>query len=449
GEGGEVARRHFEWYLQFAEKGALHIGGPGERDWLETLEREHDNARAALAWAIAQGEGLREGAAQLALALWPLWHTRWYLREAQRWLEQIVALSDHAALVPALRARLLNALGIIAPTLRQFDRASACHDEAIRLWRELGDREGLAVALLDRGWQSFYQSNLEQARACADESLALARQTENRRSMAAALYLRTAAPALAPYQRSAAPALARAVPYQAKPSISDLEECLQIWRELGDVTGVASVLSVLALSEIDAGQNERAKVLLAEALASHVQMGTISSLGPTFVGVLQVALHDENQPEGVMRAARLLGAALAWVEHQGGTVTPLAQAASKLLSVLGQGALDEEIFSREFATGKRLSVDEFVALATTITQLAPERPKTLPAPEKGDYPNDLTPREVEGLRLVATGLSNPQIAEQLVLSTRTVEAHLRSIFAKLEVTSRTAAARFALEHGFV
>jgi DNA-binding NarL/FixJ family response regulator len=51
------------------------------------------------------------------------------------------------------------------------------------------------------------------------------------------------------------------------------------------------------------------------------------------------------------------------------------------------------------------------------------------------------------LRLVATGLSNLQIAEQLVLSVRTVEAHLRSIFAKVEVTSRTAAARFALEHG--
>jgi DNA-binding NarL/FixJ family response regulator len=56
---------------------------------------------------------------------------------------------------------------------------------------------------------------------------------------------------------------------------------------------------------------------------------------------------------------------------------------------------------------------------------------------------------VEVLRLVAAGLSNPQIAQRLVVSTRTVEAHLRSIFSKLEVTSRTAAARFALEHALV
>jgi predicted ATPase/DNA-binding CsgD family transcriptional regulator len=437
GETEQSSRRHFTWYLRLAEEGAPRMGGPGERDWLDTLEQERDNASAALAWAI--GEGLAEDAAQLALALWPFWQARWYLREGQQWLEQIVALGEHTPLAPATRARLLNALGVIAHTLGHFDRAGVCHGEAIRLWRELGDLDGLAIALLDHGWHYFYQSNLEQTRACADESLALARQVGNRRTIAAALYLRASAPALARTRW----------PSQAEPFILDLEECLQIWRELGDATSVASALSVLALGEVDAGNFERAKLLLAEALASHIQMGAINSLGPAFVGLLQVAIHDKNQPEGMIQAAQLMGAVLAWGESQGSASMPLAQAANEQLAALAKGSLGEELFAREFAAGKRLSMPAFVALATAITQPEPERQETRPAAEKGDYPNDLTAREVEVLRLVAAGHSNPQIAEQLVVSTRTVEAHLRSIFAKLEVTSRTAAARFALEHGLV
>jgi len=70
-----------------------------------------------------------------------------------------------------------------------------------------------------------------------------------------------------------------------------------------------------------------------------------------------------------------------------------------------------------------------------------------PAPSSTpQYPNGLTEREVEVLRLVAAGLSNPEIAEKMIISRRTVEAHLRSIFAKTEVTSSAAATRFALEN---
>jgi non-specific serine/threonine protein kinase len=434
GETERVARWHCAWCLQFAEAGASRMGGPGERDWLETLEQEHDNARAALIWAIRAGR--EDEAARLALALWPFWHTRWYLREAQRWLEQVLATGSPTQIPPATRARILNALGVNAHTLGQFDRASACHEEAIRLWRELGDLDGLAVALLDRSWQRFYQSNPEQARAGADESLALARRVGNRRTIAAALYLRASAFVLAP-----------GLPEHGEFSIPDLQECLQIWRELGDAASIAAALGVLALSEIKAGDYERARVLLAEALASHIQRGAITSLGPTFPALVQVAIHAKNQPQGVMQAARLMGAVFAWVESQGGAITPLGEATNEQLALLGTGVVDEEILAHEFDAGKRLSMDAVVALATAIVRPATERQETQPVAEKSECPNDLTPREVEVLRLVAAGLSNPQIAEQLVLSVRTVDAHLRSIFAKLEVTSRTAATRFALEHG--
>jgi DNA-binding NarL/FixJ family response regulator len=83
----------------------------------------------------------------------------------------------------------------------------------------------------------------------------------------------------------------------------------------------------------------------------------------------------------------------------------------------------------------------------TMPTLAPSEPSTVPhAPKAATYPDGLTSREVEVLRLLARGLSNTQIAEELVVSLLTVKAHLRSIYSKLGVTSRSAATRYALEH---
>jgi ATP/maltotriose-dependent transcriptional regulator MalT len=83
------------------------------------------------------------------------------------------------------------------------------------------------------------------------------------------------------------------------------------------------------------------------------------------------------------------------------------------------------------------------ALERSLTESAPVALQ----PAMPTYPNDLTAREVEVLRLLARGLTNAQIAEELVVSLLTVKAHLRSIYSKLGVTSRSAATRYALEHG--
>jgi DNA-binding NarL/FixJ family response regulator len=110
-------------------------------------------------------------------------------------------------------------------------------------------------------------------------------------------------------------------------------------------------------------------------------------------------------------------------------------------------------FVKVWAAGHTMPLQEAIAEALGedegAAELTQPEPEATPFAPKYDHPNDLTPREVEVLRLVAAGLSNAQIAQQLVVSPRTVEAHLRSIFRKLAVTSRTAAARFALEHGLV
>ena len=82
---------------------------------------------------------------------------------------------------------------------------------------------------------------------------------------------------------------------------------------------------------------------------------------------------------------------------------------------------------------------------------APEvvQPPKVSKPSTPAYPNDLTAREVEILRLVAQGMSDAQVAEKLVISPRTVNWHLTSIYSKIQVTSRSAATRFAVEHDLI
>jgi DNA-binding NarL/FixJ family response regulator len=98
--------------------------------------------------------------------------------------------------------------------------------------------------------------------------------------------------------------------------------------------------------------------------------------------------------------------------------------------------------------GRALTLEQALALQEPLAEALPSSPMLTPIPSP-PYPNELTTREVEVLRLVALGLSDRAVAERLVLSPRTVQGHVRSIFNKIQVTSRAAATRYAIEHQLV
>jgi len=116
-------------------------------------------------------------------------------------------------------------------------------------------------------------------------------------------------------------------------------------------------------------------------------------------------------------------------------------------------ALQQDAFQAAWAAGRALTLEQ--AIAEALEPLPEVMPHTAPllTPQPptptGTYPAGLTRREVEVLRLIAQGLSDAQVAEQLVLSAHTVHAHLRAIYGKLDVTSRAAATRFAVDHHLV
>jgi len=162
-----------------------------------------------------------------------------------------------------------------------------------------------------------------------------------------------------------------------------------------------------------------------------------------FFWVLAAVLHRQGLS---MWAARVYGLAdkLATSSEPpriGGMFQKLAVAARAEV----HARLGDQAFDRAFAEGRTMTVEDLLA---TPHPPADARARAQPAPTSIPY-EPLTARELEVLHLLAQDLNNPQIAERLVVSRRTVEAHLRSIYDKLGVRSRDAAIRFALEHGLV
>jgi DNA-binding NarL/FixJ family response regulator len=150
----------------------------------------------------------------------------------------------------------------------------------------------------------------------------------------------------------------------------------------------------------------------------------------------QLAGHDEY-------AAQLLGGSEALREQYGAAFMPTLSSSYEQALVAIQRNLGDERFVAAWDAGRRLSLDELLEL-TTAAPPEPAESKPVTAPTGG-----LSARETEVLRLLVAGRSDRQIAEELFISHRTAQGHVGSIFNKLGVNSRTAAATTAIRLGLV
>ncbi len=160
-------------------------------------------------------------------------------------------------------------------------------------------------------------------------------------------------------------------------------------------------------------------------------------------------LADVAEAQGkLIWAARLWGVAEALREAIGAPLPPVWRADYKRSVAAARTYLGEQAFAAAWAEGRAMTLEEVLAAREPATPtLAPAgQPSPPPVMARVIYPDGLTTREVEVLRLIAQGLKDTEVAEQLVISPRTVHAHLSSIYSKLGVTSRNAATRYAIEH---
>jgi len=514
GEMESTRRAHAAYYLRLSEDAELELGGPQQTVWLERLEREHDNLRAALQWTLVQAgeEGAREDgrsreiALRLGGALRVFWVVHGHISEGRHFLERALAVEVPLAgtlIEASVRAKALNVAGHLAIIQSDYERAEPLCKESLALYRELEDQPGIAFSLFLLGSVSWTQGNMVAARTLTEEALAISRQIDAMALAASSLFILGLvsssqgdyARAYALFEegltiyralgdkRGIAHSLSQLAQVlyvsQADPTrISPLlEECLMVSREVGYKEGVAAYYCVsgqLALSQKDLvlarSLAEKSVVLYKEIGHRHGTANSLALLGKVLAiegdyaaaqtpfeqslaiscelseqWVAAVCLVQLGEVVAAQRqlawAAQLWGAAEA-LRDVFGVPIPLVQRAEYERSVSAARVhLGERAFATSWAQGRSMTPEQ--ALAAKGQKPTPT-PTTIASPQ--NYSAGLTAREVEVLRLLAGGLTDLQIAEKLVLSPRTVHAHISSIYNKLGVTSRSTATRYAMEH---
>ncbi|MDQ5851927.1 MAG: tetratricopeptide repeat protein, partial [Chloroflexota bacterium] len=345
--------------------------------------------------------------------------------------------------------RVLTDLGTLAKAQDDDGRAEALYHERLRLCRALGDKPEIAWALHDLGDLAQRQGDNARAAALHEESLALWRQLGERARIARAVNrLGDVVRCQGDYARAAAL----------------YEESLAVFQELGDRWGIAAVLHNLGYVARTRGVYGQAAARFEESLILFQELGDRWRIADCLAGLAGVAAMEEQRPEGRRdgrRAARLLGAAERLhdaIEPDGRVGEPANQAEWDRTIAAVRAQLDEATFTAAWAAGRAMTMEQAITCAlrqesapmaelhVAVSQPAAPAPQRAIAPT---YPAGLTAREVDVLRLVAQGLTNQEVADQLIISPRTIEKHLESIYAKLGVPSRTAAVRFAIEHHLV
>ena len=317
--------------------------------------------------------------------------------------------------IPPGIAAALSAVGFAQAFRGNYDVALALCSESVDLSRRIGNRAGLADALNFNGFAAWLKGEYTLANELASEALAIYKEVGNPRGIAfmhfALGFIALSEGKLAEGQRM-------------------LGQSLSELRRLDDKRSVTMALIGLADVELIHRNTGLARSLVEEALT------ILSEIGDRWFMALcleefAAVTASERHPE---QAARLLGAAEVLRETIGCPL-PAARRASyeRGLAVL-RARLDRVTFAKTWAEGRQLTPQEALRVIAA------------PADSRAAY-HSLTAREIEVIRLLAQGLTNAQIAEKLVVSPTTINAHLRNIFGKLGVNSRTAAARFALEQG--
>jgi predicted ATPase/DNA-binding CsgD family transcriptional regulator len=420
----EVRRRHAEHYLALAETAEPELVGPDQGLWLGRLRTEFANLREAHSWSLEPGDGEEERAwlgLRLAAALWRFWSAQRF-EEGKRWLQ--TALERDPVGLSAVRAKALNGLGYILLFQQDYERAMGALEEAVALYKEVGDDSGAAFALANLGYAALHGGYMERVPAFVREAEALMEDDLDGHTRA---FLRMIV------------ATAAVGGGDLDSAVAQFEEGLALSRELGDLRNTGMSLFNLGMIDVMRRELGRGETLLQEGARIVREIGDRLG-GLYFVWAFGKLSALRGMP---VRAARLWGAAEAQREQMGMALSAFDLAASGYERDLAtvRSALDEAAFDEAWAEGRTMSPEQAIEYALEEPRASRE---AAPAAQAG-----LTPRELEVLGLVAQGMSNREIAAALVLSGHTVHRHVTNALGKLGVSSRAAAVARAAQLGLL
>ncbi len=513
GEMATARQAHATYYLALAEEAARGYTSAQQAEWLERLEREHDNLRAAMEWLLdpAQAGSHGELVYRLAEALTEFWRVRGFYSEARSFLERVLARREGVAV--SLRAKMLDAAASFADEQGDQERAETLWQESLALYRELGDIGGIASSLKEVGMIANSKGDYIAGYSLLEESIALTKQAGNLEATALSLFiLAQNVSSHGDYDRGyslfeESLALFRELGnkkdiagclnhlalfhvFSAKWDQANvyqwLEESLVIFRELGDKQGLAWNCWVKGWVAFKQGDTVKAHDLIERALALDREMGmrwhtpwVLAFLGRIkaqqgdFAGahtLLEESLAEARTLDEWVRAmclerlavvvaaqaeyawtVRLLSVAASLREHCGIPAWPIERTDFEPAMIAARTSLGEQAAAIAWDQGLSMTFEQVLTKAgrSAISPQASTEQGTKATMQRAKGPAGLTDREVEVLRLVVQGLSNAEIAEQLVISLLTVKAHMRSLYNKLGISSRSAATRYAIEHQLV
>ncbi len=456
---------HLDYYLALAEAAAPHLVGPGQAEWMDRLDAELGNLRAAIAVSLTRadpGPGLR-----LATSMRVYWTARGHAAEGTDALRPLLDAPAARAGTP-LRARALAAAANLLKQTGGYAIAEDYCQEALVIARAVGDDDLVAELLCEEAWVLLHQGQPGPALPLIEQGLGLARRLGE-------LHLTA--------RLTAARAYARNAEGDPAGSARDVAEGLGLFRQAGDRLQVGRSLVNLSDYEMTAGDLDSARRHLAESLDIARALNARNSPGAVYatfnLGLTEYLGGSPGKAEALfaevldlarragmkaMMAYALVGLALAgrggadpgWSARLHGTadqaladlshaLEPVERRLADLDRERLRAAIGAEAFDAEYAAGRRLDLAQVVAALGR--QDAADGQAGVPA--AGEAAAVLTPRELDVLKLVAQGLSNSDIARRLVLSEHTVHRHLANILRKLDLSSRAAAAAWGVRTGLV
>ena len=459
GESPTISERHLECFLGLAEETARKLTGPYQQLWLDWLESEYDNIRAALNWSVESGN--IEAGLRIAVAIYQFWVIRDYVEEGLAWVERLLSRA-HGSVSAVVRANALAYAAFLsgfrgntaaqfnygreaavlakatgdegkrglawalaaqafgARAMGEYETEFSLEQQGIGLFRELGDSYFLGLTLSTGSFTAMSLGKFSVARAMLDEGLALLREAGNPYRVAMALNYYGD---LARCERNYAAAQGA------------YAESISLLRELSAVRDLASALHNQGHTYLHLGDVERARASFDESMTLHQGQRNKPGMTECLIGFAALAV-TVGLPAA---SARLLSAVVAI----GGERAASAWAATRMeyehYLALARAGLTEVEYQAEQAVGRTLSLEQAMQYALNLPITGAE------AQEAGAQQGALSEREREVAALIAQGKSNGEIAGELVVSKRTVEKHIGNILSKLGLANRAQIVRWALE----
>jgi predicted ATPase/DNA-binding CsgD family transcriptional regulator len=460
GELSVTRERHLECFVQLTEETLPKLSGVYQQLWLDWLEGEFDNIRSALDWSLETDQiekGLR-----IAVAIYQFWTIRDYAEEGVAWLERLLSAAS-SQIEPTVHANALayavflagfrrniaaqirygQQAAMLVQSLEAADRSAfkwaltaqayslqATGDyetqfnlmkRVIDLNRELGDKYQLGLTLSVNSFTAMSLGKFEEAQTMLGEALVLLREVGNPYRIAMALNF--------------SGDLARCKKNYVKANAS-YEESIFLLRQLDAPRDLGSALQNLGFTCLHLDQAERAYALFSESLTIQRAQQNTPGISECLLGFAAIAGSLGLAAEG----SRLLAVAVTlggqeFVSKWAATKMEYEHSVSLMRAEVG-----EATFLAEQLAGRKMTLEQAVELAQ---RLPLEAGSSAAVVEKTGI---LTAREREVAVLIALGRSNGEIADELVLSKRTVEKHVAHIMMRLGVTNRTQIVRWTIEN---